>query len=302
MSIKLKPSLWRGIVLVIIGSILLSTKGIFAKYIYALGLDFERLSTFRAILAVPGFFLISFFRGEIKSIYKIDLNSLLLTAAVGLLCYYFGSLVNFYALTKLDAGLERVLLFTYPSLVVIIGSMTGLTKATIPTVVSILVTFVGISLIVGAGAEEVLDENINGAGWVGLCALTIAIYLLIADKLIPRMGSSMFTLIAMTFAALGSVLHIFFRMDIGDLIISQEIWILLLLMVIFATVIPLAMIADGIRQIGAQRAAIASTVGPPATAIIAIFLLGERLFPLQVFGIIIVILAILYIELHSQRA
>ena len=286
----------------IAGSILLSTKGIFAKYIYALGLDFERLSTFRAILAVPGFFLISFFRGEIKLTEDIDRKSAVIAGAVGLLCYYFGSLVNFYALTILDAGLERVLLFTYPALVVIIGSITGLTKATIPILISILITFAGILLVVGGGTEEMLYENINGAGWVGLCALTIAIYLLIADKLIPAMGSGMFTLIAMSAAAFGSVIHIVFRMNISDLIISQEIWILLSLMVIFATVIPLAMIADGIRQIGAQRAAIASTVGPPATAVIAVLMLGERLLPLQIFGIVMVVLAILYMELHSQRA
>lgn len=286
----------------IAGSILLSTKGIFAKYIYALGLDFERLSTFRAILAVPGFFLISFFRGEIKLTEDIDRKSAVIAGAVGLLCYYLGSLVNFYALTILDAGLERVLLFTYPALVVIIGSLTGLTKATIPILISILITFAGILLVVGGGTEEMLYENINGAGWVGLCALTIAIYLLIADKLIPTMGSGMFTLIAMSAAAFGSVIHIVFRMNISDLIISQEIWILLSLMVIFATVIPLAMIADGIRQIGAQRAAIASTVGPPATAVIAVLMLGERLLPLQIFGIVMVVLAILYMELHSQRA
>ena len=286
----------------IAGSILLSTKGIFAKYIYALGLDFERLSTFRAILAVPGFFLIAFFRGEIKLTEDIDRKSAVIAGAVGLLCYYFGSLVNFYALTILDAGLERVLLFTYPALVVIIGSISGLTKATIPILISILITFAGILLVVGGGTEEMLYENINGAGWVGLCALTIAIYLLIADKLIPAMGSGMFTLIAMSAAAFGSVIHIVFRMNISDLIISQEIWILLSLMVIFATVIPLAMIADGIRQIGAQRAAIASTVGPPATAVIAVLMLGERLLPLQIFGIVMVVLAILYMELHSQRA
>ncbi len=286
----------------IAGSILLSTKGIFAKYIYALGLDFERLSTFRAILAVPGFFLISFFRGEIKLTEDIDRKSAVIAGAVGLLCYYLGSLVNFYALTILDAGLERVLLFTYPALVVIIGSITGLTKATIPILICILITFAGILLVVGGGTEEMLYENINGAGWVGLCALTIAIYLLIADKLIPTMGSGMFTLIAMSAAAFGSVIHIVFRMNISDLIISQEIWILLSLMVIFATVIPLAMIADGIRQIGAQRAAIASTVGPPATAVIAVLMLGERLLPLQIFGIVMVVLAILYMELHSQRA
>ncbi len=302
MPLKLKPPIWRGITLVIAGSILLSTKGIFAKYIYALGLDFERLSTFRAILAVPGFFLISFFRGEIKLTEHIDRKSAVIAGVVGLLCYYFGSLVNFYALTILDAGLERVLLFTYPALVVIIGSITGLTKATIPILISILITFAGILLVVGGGTEEMLYENIKGAGWVGLCALTIAIYLLIADKLIPTMGSGMFTLIAMSAAACGSVIHIVFRMNISDLIISQEIWILLSLMVIFATVIPLAMIADGIRQIGAQRAAIASTVGPPATAVIAVLMLGERLLPLQIFGIVMVVLAILYMELHSQRA
>ena len=57
------------------------------------------------------------------------------------------------------------------------------------------------------------------------------------------------------------------------------------------------MIADGIRQRG--HSARLCKVGPPATAVIAVLMLGGAV---RVFGIVMVVLAILYMELHSQRA
>ena len=46
-------------------------------------------------------------------------------------------------------------------------------------------------------------------------------------------------------------------------------------LIIFSTVLPLLLMAEGVRRVGASRAALISTLGPPATAIMAYYLTGE---------------------------
>ena len=46
--------------------------------------------------------------------------------------------------------------------------------------------------------------------------------------------------------------------------------------------------AEGVRRIGAQRGAVVSTIGPPATIIIAAWLLDERLDGTQIAGVALI--------------
>ena len=75
-----------------------------------------------------------------------------------------------------------------------------------------------------------------------------------------------------------------------------------MIMIVFVTVLPLYLVAEGVRRIGASRAAIASTIGPPATAVMAVLVLNEILSLSQVFGMIMVIAAILWLELRQENS
>ena len=115
-----------GGLLVAIGAILLAAKGLFAKALYNIGLSFHDVAAIRSVLAVPGFALLAWlYRG--KTVGEWDNASrrkeLLLALFAGFFCYYLGALANFYALTIIDASVERPLLFAYPIFVVIITTL-----------------------------------------------------------------------------------------------------------------------------------------------------------------------------------
>jgi drug/metabolite transporter (DMT)-like permease len=219
----------------------------------------------------------------------------------GLICYYLGSMANFYALTLIDASVERALLFTYPALVILLGVLLGLESLTKSTMVALLTTFSGIALVIGIDADA-LNTDLGGALWVFFCATTIAIYFLVNAKLSPEMGSAMFTLLAMGAAGAAFAAHYELRHGWIDLSLSAEAWAWLGGLILVATIVPLSLIAEGLRRIGSQRAAFASTIGPPAAAVMAVVFLDEEITAPQLLGIMVVVSSIVYLEVMSQRS
>lgn len=295
-----RPRAWIGIVLVIVGSVLLASKGIFAKLLYARGLDFETVVATRAVLAVPGFFLLALLFGGLKPLRSASLRDLAAAAFAGLVCYYVGASANFYALTLIDASVERALLFSYPAMVVVaMWFMTGSRPGLVMTA-GVITTYLGIALVVGVFSRDLLQQNLTGALWVMLCSATIAYYFIVSGRLTHTLSSSGFTVVAM--ASSGAALAVHFQLRYGwqNLYIDAGSWQLMLALVVFATVLPLYLVAEGLRRIGVQRAAIASTVGPPAAALMAITLLGERISAGQILGIALIAGGIVALELRQR--
>ena len=296
----LRRRLWMGSVFVVLGAIMLAGKGIFAKQLYSLGVDFETVAATRSALAVPGFAIIAFLSGSFRR--EVRLKPLHAAAAIGagLICYYLGSMANFYALTLIDASVERALLFTYPALVVLLSVILGLEPVRRSTLLALVTTFGGIALVVGIDSAEVLNANIEGALWVFFCALTIAIYFLVSARLSPGMGSAMFTLLAMGAAGTAFSVHYELRHGWLNLSMSTEAWIWLGALSLIATIIPLSLMAEGVRRIGSQRAAFASTIGPPAAAVMAVVFLDEQITVFQLLGILVVVGSIVYLEVIAR--
>ena len=288
------------------GAVLIAGKGLFAKALYDMGLSFHDVAAIRSVLAVPGFALLAWlYRGNISR--SLDINThrrdLLLAAAIGLLCYYLGALANFYALTIIAASVERPLLFAYPIFVVIITTLMTRQAPSARVLLALLMTSLGVTLVTGALSASLTTEQWSGMGWILFCSLSIAIYFLISGELTQRLGSGVFTLTAMTAAATGMAIHyqIFAGWENVDLTVSA--WWTLAALVVFSTVLPLFLMAEGVRRIGASQASLISTLGPPATAIMAEELTGEILTPAQWLGIALVLIGVMALEIkRHQRA
>jgi drug/metabolite transporter (DMT)-like permease len=134
------------------------------------------------------------------------------------------------------------------------------------------------------------------------CSLSIAIYFLISGRLTQRLGSGMFTLIAMSAAAIGMAIHYQIVLGWENVAMSATAWWTLIALVIFSTVLPLFLMAEGVRRVGASQASLISTLGPPATAIMAYELTGEMLSSTQLIGIALVLVGVLALELGSARS
>ena len=294
-----------GGLLVAIGAVLLAAKGLFAKALYEMGLSFHDVAAIRSVLAVPGFAVLAWlYRSKTRT--ERDSASqrkdLLLAACAGFLCYYLGALANFYALTIIDASVERPLLFAYPIFVVIITTLITRQPPSARVLLALLMTSLGVVLVTGALSTTLSASQWSGMAWILFCSLSIAIYFLISGELTQRLGSGLFTLTAMTAAAVGMAVHyqIFAGWENVDL--SVAAWWTLAALVVFSTVLPLFLMAEGVRRVGASQASLISTLGPPATAIMAQELTGEVLAPAQWLGIVLVLIGVMALEIKRHRS
>jgi drug/metabolite transporter (DMT)-like permease len=164
-------------------------------------------------------------------------------------------------------------------------------------------TFVGIILVVGVLRRDVPAQNLIGVMFVLLCAATIVFYYITSGPLTRSMGSAPFTAVAMTAAGLSLAVHYQLRHGWQTLSLDVTSWMLMLLLVVFATVLPLVLVAEGLRRVGPERAAIASTSGPPAAALMAAFMLNEAVRVDQWLGILMIAASIALLEVRrSHRA
>jgi drug/metabolite transporter (DMT)-like permease len=304
-----------GTLLVAAGAVLLASKGLFAKSLYAQGLNHNDVAAIRSVLAVPGFWVVALvLHGNPKSLSRAHAHShahiqkhclppadVLGAMLAGLLCYYCGALANFYALSLIQASVERALLFSYPAMVIVFHALWTRERPATSTLVSVALTSFGVLLVTGAADQSLTQQQLIGVGWVLFCSFTIAIYFMMSASLTQRLGSGNFTAVAMTTAGVAFLLHYQLQGPTRWLSIPPDAIAQMLGLVLFATILPLVCVAEGVRRIGAARGAIMSTLGPPATAGMAFFLLGERLSCAQLSGMVIIVASITFLELRQRR-
>ncbi len=287
-----------GIVYTSLGAVMLSSKGIFAKLLFAQGVDFETVVAVRSVLAIPGFLLLAALSGQRHRLSEARPAHYLLAIAAGLACYYLGAMANFYALTRIDASIERALLYTYPAVVTLAIWLRHPTREMGRILLALTLTMGGILLTVGMLNQDLPPQDLVGVGWVLFCSLTIAFYFIVAARLSLTLGSANFTCVAMGAAGLAFATHYELSQGWQSLRLNDEAWALMITLVVFATVTPLVLVAAGLRRIGAQRAAITSTVAPASAVLLATSVLGESIDGSQLLGIGLIVIGILIIELR----
>lgn len=282
---------------------LFASKGLLAKALYARGVHFETLVVIRAVLAMPLFWAFALIREPRGAIRSTPWRAALAAGFAGVLCYYVGALTDFYALTLIDASVERVLLFSYPAIVVAMSSVLTRTWPARLVVLAVAMTYFGIFFTMGGFHVDVLQANAVGAGFVLISALTYACYFLIGERYTRVIGSSRFTLIAMSAAGVALMLDYVFGRGPGDLAaIDTGSWALLAVLAVFCMFVPALMQAEGIRRVGAQRGAVVSTAGPPTTILLGWLFLGERLTAMQFIGVVLIVAGVLVLDIAKLRS
>ena len=109
-----------GIALAILAAAGFSLKAIFVKLAYAAApVDAITLLALRMGFTLPVIlWVLAADRHGLRALGRRDWG---LLAALGLLGYYGASILDFWGLEYISAGLERLILFTYPTLTILIG-------------------------------------------------------------------------------------------------------------------------------------------------------------------------------------
>jgi len=298
-------------------AMLFASKGLFGKALYERGVGFELLVAVRAVIAMPLFVWFALRRDpkapalaadeEAKPLAvsptprsKPRVRAVVAAAIAGITCYYVGALVDFWALTLIDASIERVLLFSYPAMVVLWHAVAARRRPETGVLLAMVATYVGIFFAMGGVDLAELRANLFGASLVLIAALTTAIYFLIGERYTHELGSTRFAAIGMSSSAILLALHFVVFRSFGEIAALQAYdWVLLGILGIACMFVPGLLQAEGMRRVGAQRAAIGSTIGPPTTIVLAAIFLGERLNGWQLAGTALIVGSVLVLSLKK---
>lgn len=289
-----------GALLAITGIVMFSAKAIMVKLGYRYDVDTVTLLLLRMIFALPVYLIISIRETKKRNSYSLTRKDILSVIGLGFVGYYLASYFDFYGLQFISASLERLILFVYPTLVIIISLLALKRNATKIQIYAIVITYAGIFI---AFADD-LDVHGNGL-WKGtififLSALTYAIYLVGSGEMIPKLGSVRFTAYAMTVSCVIVILHYLATNNFEVFRQPWEVYALSFAMAAVSTVIPSFLISEAIKKIGASNFAIYGSIGPISTIVLAIIFLGERIDLIQIAGTIIVIFGVSIINLKKS--
>jgi drug/metabolite transporter (DMT)-like permease len=284
-----------GIFLLAIGSILFSGKAILVKIAYRYDTDASTLLALRMLFSMPIYGYIAY---SVQK--KADTKVLLtqkqwnLTILAGFSGYYLASLTDFMGLKYISAGMERLILFTFPTMVLILNALFFKIKITTHQYIAIFLTYLGILIAFQADLAAGKQTNIPlGSLLIFVCAFTYSIYYVLAGQLIPIIGSILFSCYSMLAASVFVLLHNFWVNGLSFLHQNPTIYLITSAIAIFTTVIPTTLIAEGIKRVGSSNGAIVGFVGPVSMIFMANLFLGEKITLLQLLGTAVVLMGVL---------
>jgi len=294
-----------GLFFAIAGTALFSLKSIFIKLAFQEDIDATTLLTLRMLIAFPFYLIILGYAIKTRPekaalLTKKDALSIL---GLGFLGYYLASYLDFEGLSYISAQLERLTLFTYPIMVAILSWFFFKEKITLKVFGSLLISYIGVSFLFfnesSSTAVNTATHTTLGTLLVAIAALSFSIYVIFSRAFISRLGSLIFTSIAMSSSLVFILIQFFATHRLEDLNVSAKLWGLSVLLAVFSTLIPSFFTSEAINRIGATRTSIMGTLGPVVTIILAVNILDEPFGWPQVVGLLLVLLGVSL--LHKRK-
>lgn len=283
-----------GSFLAFVGTISLSLKAIFVKLAYAAGGNAFSVTTLRMAYALPVFAVAAWW--SIRSSHeKFTPSQFAHAVAVGCIGNYLSGYLDFAGLQHISANLERMVLFLYPTLVVLLNRVLFRIAITRTCAFGLLLSYAGILFVFAF----VQDPHASGSVWLGvglvlLSALAYAAYLVFGGRLIQSMGALRFTAIAMTASCVVSVGAAAIA-DINVLESSKAAHGHALILALLCTVVPVLAISWAIKLVGSNKVAIIGAVGPMVTIALSAKYLDERLQFTQVLGMSMIVCGVVLV-------
>lgn len=294
---------WIGALLVFLSAFCFACKGILIKLAYQYGIDSISLLTLRMLFALPFYVGILIQLNRTLPPVRLTTRQWAALALVGFTGYYLASFLNFLGLVYITASLERILLFTYPTFVLLLNAIGFGRRVTRLQVVALGLTYSGI-LLAFVGNIDTTQQNdvVRGTFWVVLSGLVYAVYLVGSDRMIAHTGSQRFACYALIAATIPTVIHCAIHNELRLGSYPASVYGLGLCMGVFVTVIPTFLISEGIKRVGSANTSIISSIGPIFTIILASTILHETIGWAQIAGTMLVLAGVIIIGLRGSKS
>ncbi len=274
---------------------LFAIRPIFVKLVYAEGVEPLTLIGLRMLFSAPIYaLLLWWFIRAGRNRVAITWGIVAHISFVGLFGYFLASYFDLLGLQYVSAQLGRMILYTYPTFVVLLGALLLGHVITLRTVAALVVTYLGTALIFGHDLKTFGPDVTIGALWILASALSFSLYLIFAKSLITRIGSQVFTCIALLSASAGILLY--WAITRPALAMAQAVnstaLLIILIIAVFCTVIPTFFTAAAVDRIGPGRTGIVAMIGPGFTSFFAVLILHEAFTIYHLLGIIVTVIGV----------
>ena len=283
-----------GILLCLLAAVAYSTQPILAKFAYAASVGVVSLLIVRYLVSAGVFWALVGGRAVPLPPRSIAVRAFLL----GLLGTSVQVFLFATALTRLDATLGSLLLYSFPAMVAAGAILSGQERPSARRLVALLIASTGVILVLGGA---------GGGGWdtVGvLCALGsalgAAIYLLLRHRLLATATPLPLATLGESGAGLAFLVAGGVTGQLAFDFAPWGWWPVVGLAIVSA--IALAASLAGMARVGPTTTGIVMMAETPLTVVIAYLALGERLLPPQLAGGALVIAAVVLLQLGHRTS
>ncbi|WP_084635814.1 DMT family transporter [Comamonas sp. B-9] len=284
----------------VVGAIAFSGKAIIVKLAYRHGVDAITLIMYRMLFALPLFVIMAWWAGRGKP--ALSLRDWLAVIALGFCGYYLSSYLDFAGLSYISAGLERLILYLNPTLVLALGWLLYRKVASGRQLLGLAISYAGVMLVFGMelythGAGQQVGW---GATLVFLSAVSYAIYLVYSAQYVKRLGALRLVGLATSFACLFCIAQFLLTRPLQAAQVDSAVIWLSVLNATLCTAVPVLLVMLAVERLGAATVAQTGMIGPLSTILMGVWLLGEPLTPVMVGGTALVLTGI-YVFTHQAK-
>lgn len=319
-----------GLIIIAVANAFFAMKGIFAKFIYQDNIAPDTLLFLRMALSIPVFILplVQYFyvhrRRQKEAQDELDDKWVMLALLAGVIGFLPTSYLDFLGLQYVPASIERVILFTSPAFILIYTTIKTRSINKI-AFLSLAITYIGVVVTMNPdlifpswnassdapSVRSMMDnahQNIPlGVTLVLLAAFGQAMYLLMGTHVMKNIAPPTYTSFAMTGACIAMTIvyiisNLIHNTTIFDVVssIKLQTWYYIIGLTIFSTIIPVYLIAFGIKIMGATKSAIIGNVGVVLTAIYGVLILDEQITASLIIGTILIMFGIFVITSNKN--
>jgi drug/metabolite transporter (DMT)-like permease len=299
----LSPAAYRawGITFAVIGVLAFSLRPILIKLSYAAHpVSPSTLLFLRMTLSLPFFLVIGWWLRAQEP--RLAARDWLNIGLLGFLGYYGASFLDFLGLQYVGAGVGRLILFLFPTLVLLLSFLFLRKTPSGREIAALVVSYAGIALVVSSQAAPSSGGRLFlfGALLIFGGALLYAVYLVAGSQVVKRVGSMRFTAYSMAISSIPAVVQFLLLEPVTALDLPAAVWGYAGVLATVSTVLPVFLQAEALKRIGANHFALIGAVGPVSVALTSALGLDEPFTWVQGVGGLLVISGVLLVSMKRS--
>jgi len=291
-----------GIAFAVVGVLAFSLRPILIKLSYAAHpVSPNTLLFLRMALSLPFFLAVGWWLRRDEP--RLTGRDWAAVAGLGFLGYYGASFLDFLGLQYVGAGVGRLILFLFPTLVLLLSFLFLKKTPNRREIAALLLSYAGIALVVSNQVDTSAQGRLFlfGVLLVFASALLYAVYLVAGSQVVRRVGSMRFTAYSMAVATLPAVVQFLaLEQPLAALDLPSKVWTYAIVLATLSTVLPVFLQAEALKRIGANPFALIGAVGPVSVALTSALGLDEPFTWVQALGGALVIFGVMLVTLKRS--